>query len=90
MILSAALDSGLAFGVVVVFFVFLYPGWRWLSKLEWWGTKVYKEVSSRGRRYVEDMSFNWVALLGLRLASLSLQDTRARRAFRMSFETPLS
>ncbi|EKV08503.1 hypothetical protein PDIG_58470 [Penicillium digitatum PHI26] len=27
MTLSAALDSGLAFAVVVVFFVFIYPGW---------------------------------------------------------------
>lgn len=43
MTLSAALDSGLAFGVLVVFFGFLYPGWGWLGKLEWWGTRVYKE-----------------------------------------------
>lgn len=46
MTLSAALDSGLAFGVVVVFFCFLYPGWGWLGGLEWWGTRVYKEVST--------------------------------------------
>jgi hypothetical protein len=45
MTLSAALDSGLAFGVIVIFFGFLYPNWTWLSKLEWWGTRVYKEVS---------------------------------------------
>lgn len=45
MTLSAALDSGLAFGVVVVFFCFLYPQWAWLSNLDWWGTRVYKEVS---------------------------------------------
>ena len=45
MTLSAALDSGLAFGVIVVFFVFLYPGWGWLGSLQWWGTRVYKEVS---------------------------------------------
>lgn len=45
MTLSAALDSGLAFGVVVVFFCFLYPGWDWLDSLQWWGTRVYKEVS---------------------------------------------
>ena len=46
MTLSAALDSGLAFGVVVIFFCFLYPGWGWLKSLEWWGTRVYKEVST--------------------------------------------
>lgn len=43
MTLSAALDSGLALGVLVVFFCFLYPAWGWLGKLEWWGTRVYKE-----------------------------------------------
>lgn len=46
MTLSAGLDSGLAFGVVVVFFCFLYPGWSWLANLQWWGTRVYKEVIS--------------------------------------------
>ncbi|KAF5554864.1 sexual differentiation process isp4 [Fusarium mexicanum] len=41
MTLSAALDSGLAFGIVVVFFGFIYPG---LAKnLKWWGTEVYKQ-----------------------------------------------
>lgn len=44
MTLSAALDSGLAFGLVVVFFCFFYPGWSWLNSLQWWGTRVYKEV----------------------------------------------
>ena len=43
MTLSAALDSGLAFGVLVVFFCFLYPGWGWLDNLQWWGTRVFKE-----------------------------------------------
>ena len=43
MTLSAALDSGLAFGVLVVFFCFLYPGWGWLDSLQWWGTRVFKE-----------------------------------------------
>jgi OPT family small oligopeptide transporter len=41
MTLSAALDSGLAFGVLVVFFGVVYPGWSghgWV----WWGTEVYK------------------------------------------------
>ncbi|KAK4459869.1 sexual differentiation process protein isp4 [Cladorrhinum samala] len=40
MTLSAALDSGLAFGIVVVFFGFIYPG---VTKgFTWWGTEVYK------------------------------------------------
>lgn len=41
MTLSAALDSGLAFGIVVVFFGFLYPGW--MKGFSWWGTEVYKQ-----------------------------------------------
>ncbi|KAF4976403.1 hypothetical protein FZEAL_6933 [Fusarium zealandicum] len=41
MTLSAALDSGLAFGIVVVFFGFIYPGWT--QNLKWWGTEVYKQ-----------------------------------------------
>ncbi|PTB80527.1 hypothetical protein M440DRAFT_1388781 [Trichoderma longibrachiatum ATCC 18648] len=40
MTLSAALDSGLAFGIVVVFFGFIYPGW--MRGFSWWGTEVYK------------------------------------------------
>ncbi|TVY93592.1 Glutathione transporter [Lachnellula willkommii] len=40
MTLSAALDSGLAFGLVVVFFGFVYPGW--MDGFSWWGTEVYK------------------------------------------------
>lgn len=44
MTLSAALDAGLAFGLVVVFFGFIYPGW--MNGFTWWGTEVYKEVSS--------------------------------------------
>ncbi|KAK4192433.1 OPT oligopeptide transporter protein-domain-containing protein [Podospora australis] len=41
MTLSAALDSGLAFGIVVVFFGFIYPG---VTKgFTWWGTEVYKQ-----------------------------------------------
>lgn len=40
MTLSAALDSGLAVGIVVVFFGFLYPGW--MDGFAWWGTEVYK------------------------------------------------
>lgn len=41
MTLSAALDSGLAFGIVVVFFGFIYPGW--MNGFSWWGTEVYKQ-----------------------------------------------
>ncbi|OCK83299.1 OPT-domain-containing protein [Lepidopterella palustris CBS 459.81] len=41
MTLSAALDSGLAVGVVVVFFGVVYPGW--MSGFKWWGTEVYKQ-----------------------------------------------
>lgn len=41
MTLSAALDSGLAFGIVVVFFGFIYPGW--MANFHWWGTEVYKQ-----------------------------------------------
>lgn len=44
MTLSAALDSGLAFALVVVFFGFVYPGW--MDNFRWWGTEVYKQVSS--------------------------------------------
>ncbi|KAK3307487.1 OPT oligopeptide transporter protein-domain-containing protein [Chaetomium strumarium] len=40
MTLSAALDSGLAFGIVVVFFGFVYPGL--MKGFSWWGTEVYK------------------------------------------------
>ncbi|KAI1373667.1 OPT-domain-containing protein [Hypoxylon crocopeplum] len=41
MTLSAALDSGLAFGIVVVFFGFIYPGW--MEGFSWWGTDVYRK-----------------------------------------------
>ncbi|KAI9744755.1 MAG: hypothetical protein M1818_001680 [Claussenomyces sp. TS43310] len=41
MTLSAALDSGLAFGLVVIFFGFLYPGW--MDGFKWWGTEIYKQ-----------------------------------------------
>ncbi|KAJ5550726.1 hypothetical protein N7461_005424 [Penicillium sp. DV-2018c] len=41
MTLSAALDSGLAFAVVVVFFAFIYPGW--VDGFKWWGTEIYKQ-----------------------------------------------
>ena len=40
MTLSAALDSGLAFALVIVFFGVVYPGWN--AGFTWWGTEVYK------------------------------------------------
>lgn len=45
MTLSAALDSGLAVGVVVIFFCIVFPGWA--SGFKWWGTEIYKKVCSR-------------------------------------------
>lgn len=41
MTMSAALDSGLAFSLVVVFFGFIYPGV--MKDFKWWGTEVYKQ-----------------------------------------------
>lgn len=41
MTLSAALDSGLAIGLVVIFFGFVYPGL--MRGFHWWGTEVYKQ-----------------------------------------------
>jgi OPT family oligopeptide transporter len=41
MTLSAALDSGLAFGLVVVFFGIMYPGV--MKGFSWWGTEVFKQ-----------------------------------------------
>jgi OPT family oligopeptide transporter len=42
MTLSAALDSGLAVGVLVIFFALVYPGFT--EGFSWWGTEVYKQV----------------------------------------------
>lgn len=42
MTLSAALDSGVAVGVVVVFFGVIYPGFN--KGFSWWGTEVFKQV----------------------------------------------
>lgn len=41
MTLSAALDSGLAVSVVVIFFGIIYPGV--LKDFSWWGTEIYKQ-----------------------------------------------
>jgi OPT family oligopeptide transporter len=49
MTLSAALDSGLAVGVVVVFFGIVWPGW--MDGFKWWGTEVYKQVCSPSNIY---------------------------------------
>jgi OPT family small oligopeptide transporter len=43
MTLSAALDASLAFGLVVIFFGVIYPGWNWIGSLQWWGTRVHME-----------------------------------------------
>lgn len=40
MTLSAALDAGVAFGVGVVFFGFVYTGV--MNGFSWWGTEVFK------------------------------------------------
>lgn len=40
MTMSAALDSGLAFSLVVIFFGFIYPGL--MKNFEWWGTTIYQ------------------------------------------------
>jgi len=41
MTLSAALDSGLALGLLFVFFGIIYPGFN--EGFSWWGTEVYKQ-----------------------------------------------
>lgn len=41
MTLSAALDAGVAFGVAVVFFALVYPGF--MDGFSWWGTEIYKQ-----------------------------------------------
>lgn len=41
MTLSAGLDSGLASGIVIVFFGFIYSGL--MQGFSWWGTEVYKQ-----------------------------------------------
>ncbi|EPS43592.1 hypothetical protein H072_2452 [Dactylellina haptotyla CBS 200.50] len=43
MVISAALDTGLAVGVGVVFFAVVWPGWEWSRDWSWWGTEVYKQ-----------------------------------------------
>ncbi len=40
MTMSAALDSALAFALLMVFFGVVYPGW--MEGFRWWGTEVYK------------------------------------------------
>lgn len=69
MTLSAALDSGVAVGLVVIFFGIVFPGW--MSGFRWWGTEVFKQVS-----HVTSMSRKGRANFrsGLRLESLLLQN----------------
>lgn len=43
MTMSAALDAGLAFSLVSIFFALIYPGW--MDGFKWWGTEIYKQVS---------------------------------------------
>ena len=45
MTMSAALDSGLAFSLLVIFFLFIFPQWNWIENFHYWGTDVYKQVS---------------------------------------------
>ena len=49
MTLSAALDSGLAFGLLVVFFGFVFPGIT--ENFHWWGTEIYKQVRFEKRAW---------------------------------------
>ncbi|KAL8711267.1 MAG: hypothetical protein Q9225_007145 [Loekoesia sp. 1 TL-2023] len=50
MTLSAALDSGLAIGVVVIFFGVIFPDW--MGGFKWWGTEVYKQVCHQRRNMI--------------------------------------
>lgn len=83
MMLSAALDSGLAFGVVVIFFGIVYPGW--MSGFKWWGTEVYKQVRcffffffcSILSVYKCHANF-FLLIIGLRLESMLVQDCTQR------------
>ncbi|KAF3937876.1 hypothetical protein ABW19_dt0208422 [Dactylella cylindrospora] len=43
MIMSAALDTGLALGVGIVFFALVWPQWGWVQNFSWWGTEIYKQ-----------------------------------------------
>jgi OPT family small oligopeptide transporter len=79
MMLSAALDSGLAFGVVVIFFGIVFPGW--MNGFKWWGTEVYKQVSNVPWSIAEVTNMR----LGLRLASVSVQDCSRRRNLRTTY-----
>ena len=56
MTLSAALDSGVALGVVLIFFGVYYPGW--LDGFHWWGTEIYKEVSEECVYFMKKPSSN--------------------------------
>jgi OPT family oligopeptide transporter len=50
MTLSAALDSGLAIGVVIIFFGIIYPGY--IQDFHWWGTEIYKQVNQHEATFI--------------------------------------
>ena len=78
MTMSAALDSGLAFSLLVVFFGFIYPGW--MDNFKWWGTEVYKQASVS--HSLVNLDEVLIISIGLRLAGLLIQERPARRSFR--------
>lgn len=41
MVMSAALDAGLAVGLVAIFFGVIFPGFS--DGWDWWGMRVFKE-----------------------------------------------
>ncbi len=71
MTLSAALDSGLAVGVVVIFFGIVDPGW--MSGCKWWGTEVYKQVSHVCNAFLHAIGM-LTPMIGLRLDSVLVQN----------------
>lgn len=75
MTLSAALDSGLAVGVVVIFFGIVFPGW--MSGFKWWGTEVYKQVSPLDSVMSAPTYAN--IYTGLRLDGVLIQNGQERR-----------
>ena len=81
MTMSAALDSGLAFALVVVFFGFIYPGW--MDNFHWWGTEIYKRV--RHCLLLEMLLL--LTVLGLRLASLLLSESQSWWTLRSPLRT---
>jgi len=79
MTLSAALDSGLAVGVVVVFFGIVWPEWSWMENFKWWGTEVYKQVRLSTMAKFLKVRMQLTRRPGVRLAGLFVQDTQTWR-----------